>query len=55
MYLTDSDLKNMLEKCSNNMTEKGVIFIKENVFDPEEDIGQYIVDKSDNSVIRTVE
>ena len=53
MYLTDKDLINMLSRCGNNLKGSGLIVIKENVFDVENDIGHFKVDQDDNSVIRS--
>ena len=54
MYLTDADLTRMLVKCRENLEPSGMILIKENVCDTENDLEEYHVDDSDNSVIRSV-
>jgi hypothetical protein len=45
----------MLKKCGENLDSNGIIVIKENIFDSENDIGQFSLDTDDNSVIRTID
>eukprot|EP00922_Rhytidocystis_sp_ex-Travisia-forbesii_P064372 GHVS01095667.1.p1 GENE.GHVS01095667.1~~GHVS01095667.1.p1 ORF type:complete len:161 (-),score=27.97 GHVS01095667.1:120-602(-) len=51
LYLTDTDLISLLRRCAKGLTPNGIICVKENVkLD-----GVFLVDKSDNSIMRTDE
>ena len=61
MYLTDADLLEFLVKTKDNLTESvevnddlsrkcGYLFVKENV-----NIKKFIIDREDNSIMRTVQ
>lgn len=51
LYLTDADCVAYLERCKRSLSGSGVICVKENVALK----GQFLVDKDDNSVTRTLD
>ena len=51
LYLTDVDCVKYLERCRQGLTTNGIICVKENVALK----GQFLVDRDDNSVTRTLE
>ena len=54
MYLTDEDLLSFLERTRKNLEQKGsktgLLFVKENVHE-----GTFLLDKDDNSIMRTTD
>lgn len=52
VYLTDVDIIKFLKRCGDALTQHGIICIKENTCDREQEL--FVVDKDDASVTRSV-